>query len=139
MMPLMSKSKSILLVDDEPDIVNLFTDLLNREDYEVIGFTNPLEALENYKTNFAQYGLIISDIRMPGMTGFDLLKNIKKIDATISFFLMSANDTINYSEIEGIKIDGFIQKPIRIKEFLSILEKHLINIQISWMYSKDKW
>ncbi len=127
----MSKSKSILLVDDEPDIVNLFTDLLKREDYEVIGFTNPLEALENYKTNFAQYGLIISDIRMPGMTGFDLLKYIKKIDATISFFLMSANDTINYSELEGIKIDGFIQKPIRIKEFLSILEKHLINIQIS--------
>ena len=126
-MPIMSKSKSVLLVDDEPDIINLFTDLLNREDYEVIGFTNPLKALEHYKTNFAQYGLIISDIRMPGMSGFDLLKDIKKIDATISFFLMSANDTSNYSGIEGIKIDGFIQKPIRIKEFLSILEKHLIN------------
>jgi DNA-binding response OmpR family regulator len=68
---------------------------------------------------------------MPGMSGFDLLKDIKKIDATISFFLMSANDTINFSEIEGIKIDGLIQKPIRIKEFLSIIEKHLINIQIS--------
>jgi len=130
-MPLMSKSKSILLVDDEPDIVNLFKDLLENKNYEVIDFTNPLEALENYKTNWDQYGLVISDIRMPGMTGFDLLKYIKKIDATISFFLMSANDTINYSEIEGIKIDGFIQKPIRIKEFLSILEKHLINIQIS--------
>ena len=85
-MPIMSKSKSILLVDDEPDIVNLFTDLLNREDYEVIGFTNPEQALEHYKTNFGQYGLVISDIRMPGMTGFDLLKNIKKIDATISIF-----------------------------------------------------
>ena len=130
-MPLMSKSKSILLVDDEPDIVNLFKDLLENKNYEVIDFTNPLEALENYKTNWDQYGLVISDIRMPGMTGFDLLKYIKKIDATISFFLMSANDTINYSEIEGIKIDGFIQKPIRIKEFLSILEKQLINIQIS--------
>jgi DNA-binding NtrC family response regulator len=123
-MSVMSKSKSILLVDDEPDIVNLFTDLLNREDYNVIGFTNPLKALEHYKTNFPQYGLIISDIVMPGMSGFDLLKNIKKIDPAISFFLMSANDTINFSEIEGIKIDGFIQKPIRIKEFLSILEKH---------------
>ena len=123
-MAIMSKSKSILLVDDEPDIINLFTDLLNREDYNVIGFTNPLKALEHYKTNFPQYGLIISDIVMPGMSGFDLLKDIKKIDPAISFFLMSANDTINFSEIEGIKIDGFIQKPIRIKEFLSILEKH---------------
>ena len=130
-MPINDRSKSILLVDDEPDIVNLFTDLLNKEDYDVLSFTNPLKALEHYKTNFAQYGLIISDILMPGMSGFDLLKDIKKIDATISFFLMSANDTINFSEIKGIKIDGLIQKPIRIKEFLSIIEKHLINIQIS--------
>jgi DNA-binding NtrC family response regulator len=136
-MPIMSKSKSVLLVDDEPDIVNLFSDLLNREDYQVIGFTNPLKALEHYKTNFAQYGLIISDILMPGMSGFDLLKNIKKIDATISFFLMSANDTSNFSEIEGIKIDGFIQKPIRIKVLLSTLEKHLIDIPISSSYSRD--
>ena len=90
----MSNSKSILLVDDEPDIVNLFTDLLNKEDYDVISFTNPLKALEHYKTNFSRYGLVISDILMPGMSGFDLLKDIKKIDATISFFLMSANDTI---------------------------------------------
>ena len=130
-MPINYQSKLILLVDDDSDIVNLFKELLENKNYEVIGFTNPLEALKNYKTNFAQYGLIISDIRMPGMTGFDLLKNIKKIDATISFFLMSAYDAINYSELEGIKIDGFIQKPIRIKELLSILEKHLINISIS--------
>ena len=130
-MPINTKLKSILLVDDEFDIVNLFKDLLENKNYEVIAFTNPLEALEHYKTNCNQYGLVISDIRMPGMTGFDLLKNIKKIDVTISFFLMSAYDVINFSELEGIKIDGFIQKPIRIKELLSILEKHLINIPIS--------
>ena len=129
-MPINYKSKSILLVDDEPDIVNLFKDFLENGNYEVMGFTNPLEALEHYKTNWNRYGLVISDIRMPGMTGFDLLKNIKKIDATISFFLMSAYDTIDFSELEGIKIDGFIQKPIRIKELLSTIEKHLINIPI---------
>ncbi|HEX2408718.1 MAG TPA: response regulator [Nitrososphaeraceae archaeon] len=130
-MPINYQSKLILLVDDDSDIVNLFKELLENKNYEVIGFTNPLEALKNYKTNWNRYGLVNSDIRMPGMTGFDLLKNIKKIDATISFFLMSAYDAINFSELEGIKIDGFIQKPIRIKELLSILEKHLINIPIS--------
>ncbi len=130
-MPINYKSKSILLVDDDYDIVNLFKDLLENRNYEVTGFTNPLEALEHYKTNWNRYGLVISDIRMPGMTGFDLLKNIKKIDATICFFLISAYDTIDFSELEGIKIDGFIQKPIRIKELLSTIEKHLINIQIS--------
>ena len=94
------------------------------------GFTNPIEALEHYKTNCTQYGLIISDILMPVMTGFNLLKNIKKIDATISFFLRSAHDIIEVSEIEVIKIDGFIQKLIRIKEFLFTIEKHFIIIPI---------
>jgi two-component system response regulator YesN len=103
----------------------------------VIGFINPVEALEYYKTNWNQYGLVISDIRMPEMTGFDLLKNIKKIDATISFILMSAYDNIEFSELEGIKIDGFIQKPVRIKELLSTIEKHFIDIQISSSYSRD--
>ena len=131
------KSKSILLVDDDYDIVNLFKDLLEKVNYEVVGFTNPLEALQHYKINWNRYGLVISDMRMPGMTGFDLLKNIKKIDATICFFLMSAYDTIDFSELEGIKIDGFIQKPIRIKELLSTIEKHLINIPITSSYSRN--
>ena len=129
-MPINYKSKSILLIDDEYDIVNLFKDLFENLSYKVIGFTSPLEALEHYKINWERYGLVISDISMPGMTGFELLKNIKKIDNTISFFLMSAYDTIEFSELEGIKIDGFIQKPIRIKELLSTIEKHLINIPI---------
>ena len=136
-MPTMSKSKSILLVDDESDIVNLFQDFLENRNYDVVGFTNPLEALQHYKINWNRYGLVISDIRMPEMTGFDLLKNIKKLDATILFFLMSAYDTIEFSELEGIKIDGFIQKPIRIKELLSIVEKHLINIPISVRNSRN--
>ena len=74
-----SGSRAILLVDDDYDIVNLFKDLLENGNYDVTGFTNPLEALEHYKTNWDRYGLVISDIRMPGMTGFDLLKNIKKL------------------------------------------------------------
>lgn len=48
-MPLKSNSKSILLVDDESDIVNLFKGVLESRNYEVYGFTNPLEALKHYK------------------------------------------------------------------------------------------
>lgn len=64
------------------------------------GFTNPQEALQHYITNCNQYGLVISDIRMPVMNRFDLLKEIKEIDATSSFFLMSAYDTVDFSELE---------------------------------------
>ena len=130
-MSINSRSKSILLVDDEPDIVYLFKYVLESRNYDVYGFTNPLEALEHYKPNCARYGLVISDIRMPVMTGFDLLKNLRKIDVNISLILMSAYDIIDFSELDGIKIDGFMQKPITIRELLSTIEKHFININVT--------
>jgi len=52
----------------------------------VNGFTNPLEALEHYKINCTQYGVVISDIRMPGITGFDLLKKSKRFMSLFNFF-----------------------------------------------------
>ena len=122
-MPINSMSKSILLVDNEPDIIYLFKYVLESRNYDVYGFTNPLNALEDYKLNCAQYGLVISDIQMPEMTGFDLLKNVRKIDVNISILLMSAYDIIDFSELDGIKIDGFMQKPITIRELLSTIEK----------------
>ena len=122
-MPINSMSKSILLVDNEPDIIYLFKYALEIRNYDVYDFTNPLNALEDYKLNCAQYGLVISDIQMPEMTGFDLLKNIRKINVNISILLMSAYDIIDFSELDGIKIDGFMQKPITIRELLSTIEK----------------
>ena len=82
-------NKSILVVDDELDIVNLFTELLKSRKYDVFGFTNPLKALEDYKENYDQYRMVISDIRMPEMNGFDLVKNVKKINTNISIILIS--------------------------------------------------
>jgi len=113
------------LVDDDSDIVDLFKEILESYDYVVNGFTSPLEALQHFQTYYKQYGLVVSDIRMPEMNGFDLLKNIKKFNATVSFYLMSAYDTVDFSELQDVKIDGFIQKPIQIKKLLSIIEKNL--------------
>jgi DNA-binding NtrC family response regulator len=95
--------KSILLVDDERDIVNLFTEAFKNRNYDVVGFTNPLKALEHYKKNYDQYGIVISDIRMPEMDGFDLVKNLKKIDTNISIILMSAYVNIDYSQLNDDK------------------------------------
>ena len=124
-------SKSILVVDDELDIVNLFIELLKSRKYDVFGFTNPLKALEDYKENYDQYGMVISDIRMPKMNGFDLVKNIKKIDPNVSIILMSAYADIDYSQLDDITINAFIQKPIKIMELLSTVEKHLMNAKLN--------
>lgn len=123
--------KSILLVDDELDIVNLFTEVFKSRNYDVFGFTNPLKALEHYKKNYDQYGMVISDIRMPEMNGLDLVKNLKKINTNILIILMSAYDNIDYSQLNNITINAFIQKPIQIKELLSTLEKHLMSAKIN--------
>ncbi|HET9805329.1 MAG TPA: response regulator [Nitrososphaeraceae archaeon] len=123
--------KSILLVDDERDIVNLFTEVFKSRNYDVFGFTNPLKALEHYKKNYDQYGMVISDIRMPEMNGLDLVKNLKKIDTNISIILMSAYVNIDYSQLNDITINAFIQKPIQIKELLSTVEKYLISTKIN--------
>lgn len=124
-------NRSILLVDDELDIVNLFTELLKGKKYDVFGFTNPLKALEDYKENYDQYGMVISDIRMPKMNGFDLVKNVKMINRNISIILMSAYADIDYSQLNDITINEVIQKPIRIMELLSTVEKHLMNAKLN--------
>lgn len=120
-------NKSILVIDDERDIVNLFIEVLNSNNYDVFGFTNPLKALEDYKENYDQYGMVISDIRMPEMNGFDLVKNVKKINTNISIILMSAYTEIDYSQLNNITINAVIQKPIRIMELLSTVEQHLMS------------
>ena len=124
-------NRSILLVDDELDIVDLFTEAFKNRNYDVVGFTNPLKALEHYKKNYDQYRMVISDIRMPEMNGFDLVKNLKKINTNILIILMSAYDNIDYSQLNELTINEFIQKPIKITELLSKVEKHLISTKIN--------
>ena len=69
---------SILIVDDEHDIVPLVKTALEKEMYSVVGFTEPLTALEDSDTNYINYGLVISDLRMPAMNGFNFIKVLGK-------------------------------------------------------------
>jgi len=56
---------SILMLDDEFDIMSIFTLALERQGFHVIGFTEPLLALDHFQRNYDRYWLIVSDIRMP--------------------------------------------------------------------------
>lgn len=69
---------SILIVDDEPDIISVFKKSLEKIGYSTYGFVNPSAALEHFTLNPKEYQIVISDIRMPGMNGFQLVKEIKK-------------------------------------------------------------
>jgi DNA-binding response OmpR family regulator len=69
----------ILLVEDEKDILDLFTEYLSSNGFNTISFQNPLDALEYFYKNQSHCSLVIADYKMPQMSGIDLIKKIRKI------------------------------------------------------------
>ena len=112
----MPNQKSILILDDEFDIVSLIKQSLQRRGFHnIFAFTEPSLALEHFQLNSKSYGLAISDIRMPGMTGLEFVTRVKAINSEVRVLFMSAFDfnDIDFSKVlaSSIKIDGFIRKP----------------------------
>jgi DNA-binding response OmpR family regulator len=124
-----SKSKTsgkILIVDDEPDITESFGLALEDSGFEVDKYNDPAVALASFKPNV--YGLLILDIKMPKMDGFELYDNITKIDKKVSVFFISAFE-VDHAEISkkypGSKIENFLPKPILIPELIKRVEEQL--------------
>lgn len=120
---MLSSANSILVVDDELDIVLIFKRALSRQGYTVFGFTDPLLALEHFKANSADYGLVITDVRMPRMSGFELAANIKVTEPDAKVVFMSAFEV---SDLEfsrpGVKINDFLRKPVDVKTLVRIVK-----------------
>jgi CheY-like chemotaxis protein len=62
--------------------------------------------------------LVLSDIRMPGMTGFEFIRRIRQINPTIKALLMSA--------LGSIMVDDFVQKPVSPRKITSIVQRHIV-------------
>jgi CheY-like chemotaxis protein len=109
------KKKQVLVVDDELDITLTLKSVLENSGFNVDLFNDPLLALRNFKPNF--YDLIILDVKMPQMNGFDLYEKIKMIDNKVKVcFLTAWSDfrTMNLVKREHF-LEGeiqLIQKPI---------------------------
>src|ERR687886_2055725 len=111
-----NKRKTILIVDDEPDIASYLK--LNLEDngFEVDSFNDPILALENFRKRL--YSLLILDIKMPKMNGFELYTKIKKIDDKVKVcFLTALAELQEYESFrkELFPEEGkryFVQKPV---------------------------
>ena len=121
---------SILVLDDDFDITTLIKISLQRHGYNVFGFTDPFLALGDFKINHSTYSLVIFDLRMPSMSGFQFIQNINIIRPKINVLLMSAFDVIGDSEFSThsnkYEIDGFLQKPISIKKLNSIIKSYMM-------------
>jgi DNA-binding response OmpR family regulator len=125
--------KRILVVDDEVDITLSFS--LALEDsglFEVDTYNDPLVALSNYRPN--SYDLLLLDIKMPNMNGFELYDKIKRIDNKVKVCFISAYD-VDYNALKeqypSLEIDcllpmDIMRKPIEIRKLIKRIEVELL-------------
>ena len=87
----------ILLVDNEPDNTSVLSMGLEDEGYKVDAFNDPILALSNFKPN--NYSLVLLDINMPKMNGYELYKEIRKLDDKVKVCFLTASEVYN----EGLR------------------------------------
>lgn len=122
----MSLPYSVMVVDDEPEIANLYKEFLRKSGFISTCFIDPLLALEHYNQNPNRYSLIITDLCMPSLDGIRFAKRIREFDTKIKILLNTAfyfNEMLDTEEYREAKLTGIIQKPTRLSELrLRIIE-----------------
>ncbi|HEX8984339.1 MAG TPA: response regulator [Bryobacteraceae bacterium] len=107
------KRETILLVDDEPQVVSLVREMLVRDGYTVFGAADGKEALEFVEKNETQFELLLTDIVMPGLNGRELADRLKSMRPGLRVLYMSGFMKEAILKYYGISIIGipFLQKP----------------------------
>ena len=122
-------SKLVAIIDDELDITVIFRDAIRGiRGISIFTFTDPIMALEHFKINRKDYRLIVSDLRIPGINGIELLKRIKELNPLVRTVLMTAfefNDKLFQQYAEKQIINGFLQKPILLKDLVKEVDNQL--------------
>src|SRR5919206_796845 len=113
----MDKENTILLVDDEPDLAIAFKIGLEDNGFKVDAFDNPSKALSNFKTGL--YDLLLLDIKMPKMNGFEAYQQMKQIDKKVKVCFITASEMHYYEDIRKeifsiLGVKRLFTKPIRI-------------------------
>ena len=116
----------ILIVDDDPDITLPFSIGLEDGGFEVYTYNDPQDALANFKPNF--YDLLLVDINMPKMNGFELCTKILEVDLNVKICFITAGD-INIDGLRevypALSAGCFIKKPISISDLVKRLKAEL--------------
>jgi CheY-like chemotaxis protein len=126
----------IMVVDDEDDIAHVMHKALETEGgFEVDAFTDPKQALEQFKAHAHAYQFVLSDIRIPYISGLELVKEIRNLNQNVSILLMSAFEMEDRQEfaskLRAARIDGFVEKPILMKKLVELIRKYVSHLNDS--------
>jgi two-component system, OmpR family, response regulator ChvI len=120
------KRYRILVVDDEPDLANMFKRTLERSEFDVNAFNDPFAALAHFKADM--YDLLLIDIKMPKMSGFELYKKMMEIDSRPKVCFITAFVTY-YDEFRklypSMNVNCFLRKPIAGKDLIQQIKLQL--------------
>ena len=115
---------AILVVDDEENALEGLSKILTKEGYAVETAANGKEAMDFIKR--ASFDLVITDMRMPLMDGFEVLRELKKLDENIGVIMITAYGEIeSYLEAMNLGAYEYINKPVRVNELKRVITKIL--------------
>jgi CheY-like chemotaxis protein len=112
----------ILIVDDEPFVRDLLEKVLRRGGHEVVATANAAEALEKLRTS--RFDLVLTDVVMPGMDGFDLLRRVKTSHPEIKVIVLTG-----YARTQSISdfllhgADDYLAKPFQVHELVASVDR----------------
>jgi DNA-binding NtrC family response regulator len=127
----MSSKGSILIVDDEIDITLAFKKGLESDGFLVDTYNDPLTALLNFKSDF--YDLLLVDVRMPKMNGFELYQEIEKVDKKTKVCFITAFEVYYHALREifpTLEVGCFIRKPIQIDDLVKRINAEIHSLDI---------
>ena len=126
--PMRGGTETVLIVDDEPFIVELGKEFLEGLGYRVIMKTSSIEALKAFQAEPGKFDLVIADQTMPLMTGVQLTRELKKIRPTLPVILCTGfSDAVNEENYKMYGVDAFLMKPLSHKELSAAVCKVLGN------------
>jgi DNA-binding NtrC family response regulator len=124
----MSMTKNVLFIDDDKDVTFTIKTILEETGlFQVNTFNDPHSALKRFKPNF--YALVLIDIMMPKMDGFELYEQLKKIDPDVKVCFLTASGMYHHEvrEVEhcALNEDLFLQKPISNEDLVREIDKKI--------------
>ena len=122
------RSKTILLVDDEPDTCLAYQVVLEDAGLKCKSYTDSVKALQEFRPRY--YNLILLDIKMPVLNGFELCKKIRELDNTVQVIFITASEGYHeqlrresYPELNNDRNINFVQKPIANKDLILLVHR----------------
>ena len=124
-----NRKKRVLVVDDEPDTCIVYQIVLQDAGYECISYTDSVKALQEYRPFY--YDLILLDIKMPVLNGFELCKKITEVDKSVHIIFITASEAY-YEKFRGQHFPelgkiNYIQKPIGNDELVRLVDMIIAN------------